>query len=305
MIPLLLSFTLSMIVPGGWQDAPCWVADAASRGGRVWLLCEHDRIFSRAGDGASWQESRVPASARLRALALGAEDRLFIVGDSGTLLVSEDEGTSWRTVAVPTHEHLRAIHFFGSKGWVAGWGGVILHSSDNGENWTVQKTGTTVSLESIFLADEKHGWSTGWNGAILRTEDGGQHWTYVRTAAARWSLNAVHFRDPLNGWAVGILGQVLRSRDGGNTWEKQDVSSRRAFQSVFFDASGRGWILGGDQVLVSGDGGETWKAQDLGIRRFVEQVLPVGDSLWAVGPSGMLLLERRALDSVGGSWPSE
>jgi photosystem II stability/assembly factor-like uncharacterized protein len=296
MIALVLPLALTAILPGGWQDAPCWVADAAARGDRVLLLCDQQRIF-RSDGGEPWREFRLPSGSRLRAIAALSRDRVFIAGDDATLLSSSDGGASWRAVPVPTTEHLRSIHFAGPKGWIAGWGGVILHSADNGEHWTAQTSGTTVSLESVFFADEKHGWCAGWNGAILRTEDGGEHWTIVSSAAATWSLNAIYFRDPLNGWAVGILGQVIRSRDGGKTWEKIDTGSRRAFQSISFDASGRGWISGGDQVLVSADGGESWTAQELGVRRFVERFLATTDSLWAVGPSGMLRIEKF---SVGG-----
>jgi photosystem II stability/assembly factor-like uncharacterized protein len=288
---LTLLAALTAIVPSGWQEAPCWVADAAAQGERLWMLCDHHRVFFREGEGA-WQESRVPAAARLRSLAIGAQGRVFVAGDDATLLVSEDAGSSWRRVAVPTGEHLRAMHFTGSKGWIAGWGGVILHSSDNGDTWTAQRTGTTVSLESIFFIDEEHGWSAGWNGAILRTDDAGKNWTYVRTSAATWSLNAVYFRDPLNGWAVGILGQLLRSQDGGKTWVKQDVPTRSAFQSIYFDGAGRGYVMGGDIMLFSEDGGDNWTLREIGARRFLERVLPYRQGLWAVGPSGMLLLER-------------
>jgi photosystem II stability/assembly factor-like uncharacterized protein len=267
-------------------DAPCHVQRAAAAGPHVWLLCDRNQLFVSEDEGVSWQARRVPSEEKLRAIALLDSRRGFLAGDRGALLATEDGAASWRQVPLPTDENLTSIHFVGELGWLAGWNGVILHSPDGGRTWSRQHSGVQQGLDSIFFADADHGWAVGWVGTLLRTADGGRTWQQVRTPNAWWSLSSVYFQDASHGWAVGFNGQILHSEDGGLTWESQASPTRAWLTSVVFDNSGHGWITGDDQLLVSEDGGKSWHATPVEGTLFLHQVLPVGDSLWAVGRFG-------------------
>jgi photosystem II stability/assembly factor-like uncharacterized protein len=230
----------------------------------------------------------VPANVKLRAVAFLDARRGFVTGDGGTLLATEDGAETWRQLAVPTQENLTSIHFVGESGWIAGWSGVILHSKDAGKTWSRQKSGVQQGLESIYFADSEHGWAVGWLGTILRTDDGGNHWERSKTTGALWSLNSVHFRDRKEGWAVGFAGQLLRSTDGGVTWMEQTSPVRSWLKAVVCDGAGRWWIASDDAVMVSEDGGESWKHLPVQGVLFIHQVLPVRNSVWAVGQFGIL-----------------
>lgn len=270
---------------------PCRVQNAAAAGQSVWLLCEQERLFVTDDAGKTWSERKVPAEARLRAVALLDPQRGFVAGERGTLLATEDAGRTWQKVSVPTEETLTAIHFRGDKGWISGYGGIMLHSADGGRSWVKQNTGILVALESVYFADERHGWAVGWVGTILRTTDGGQSWEQIKTPAAMWSLSSVYFRDPQNGWIVGRFGQILRTRDGGRTWETQESPVRTSLSSVLFDGAGRGWITSDSGLLVSEDGGESWRVALDGDWYFLTRLIHVGGSLWAVGPFDILKRE--------------
>lgn len=286
---LLIAFVSLGVAHGAELGrTPCRVQNAAAAGQSVWLLCEQERLFVTDDAGKSWSERKVPAEARLRAVALRDSRRGFVAGERGVVLATENGGQSWRAVSVPTQETLTAIHFQGDKGWISGYGGVILHSADGGRTWVKQNTGILVALESVYFADERHGWAVGWVGTILRTTDGGQTWEQVKTSAAMWSLSAVYFRDPQNGWIVGRFGQILRSRDGGLTWQTQESPVRTSLSSVLFDSAGRGWITSDSGLLVSEDGGETWRTALDGDWYFLNRLISVGGSLWAVGPFDIL-----------------
>ncbi|MHC4946329.1 MAG: WD40/YVTN/BNR-like repeat-containing protein, partial [Planctomycetota bacterium] len=58
-------------------------------------------------------------------------------------------------------------------GLVAGEGGVILHTFDWGETWTVQESGTFENLFAVTCVDPNVAFSAGTQGAILGTSDGG------------------------------------------------------------------------------------------------------------------------------------
>src|SRR3977135_3294331 len=73
--------------------------------------------------------SRLAASSPLFAIAR-AGTRLVAVGQRGHVLLSDDDGTSWRQAAVPVSVDLTAVHFASpQRGWAVGHDGAILHSS--------------------------------------------------------------------------------------------------------------------------------------------------------------------------------
>ncbi|MBX5495620.1 MAG: hypothetical protein IRZ15_09825 [Bryobacteraceae bacterium] len=286
---LLILFAAShSAVAGVLDEAPCWIRDAASNEGKVWLLCDQERVYLSDDEGATWRHVQLPSDAKLRAIHVLDGKKGFIVGNGGTLLRTDDGGTSWRSVSVPTTEDLRSVHFVGDLGWIAGYGGVVLHSEDGGATWRSQLTNTSLSLESIFFKDAKHGWSVGWNGTILRTTDGGANWEQIFSPAAKWSLRSVYFRDLQNGWALGLLGQLLRTKDGGATWVEQTAPVRSSFTSLLVDKTGRMWVTAENDLLFSEDGGESWKPVGLTGYHFLERLIAVKESIWAVGPFGIL-----------------
>ncbi|MCW5982159.1 MAG: hypothetical protein KIT09_28995 [Bryobacteraceae bacterium] len=286
---LLLTMAIAAAPPAAaLDDGACRIMDAASAKGRVWLLCERERLLRSDDRGATWIESRLPSGVRVRALYFLDADNGFAAGDRGALLATADGGSSWQVVSLPTQEDLRSLYFVGESGWITGYGGVVLHSGDGGRSWNSQATGASVPLEDIFFLDRNLGWAVGWNGAILRTSDGGRRWEQIRSPAAKWSLYAVRFRDPDNGWAVGFLGHLLRTRDGGATWQATPVPVRSTLTSVRFDDSGRGWIASEEDLLVSEDGGDAWRPVGLGGWPFLERLISVEGSVWAVGPFGIL-----------------
>ncbi|MEX5503709.1 YCF48-related protein, partial [Pseudomonas putida] len=72
-----------------------------------------------------------------------AGTRLVSVGERGVVLLSDDNGASWRQAkAVPVSVTLTAVQFVDARnGWTVGHAGVVLHSEDGGEHWTLQLDG--------------------------------------------------------------------------------------------------------------------------------------------------------------------
>ncbi len=284
----LLASGLSQTPATSDTDLSCSIQDAATADKNVVVLCEREQLYVTQDQGKSWQAKALPHDVRFRAVEFLDARRGFVVGDAGTLLATEDGGNSWRPVAVPVKANLTAIQFLGEQGWISGFDGVMLHSTDAGRTWTAQPTGVTQALEGFYFADAQHGWAVGWIGTVIRTEDGGRTWQEVKVSSMAWSMSAVYFRDPKNGWIVGFGGQIMRSRDGGVTWQAQPSPVSLTLSSVFFDKAGRGWIAAGNDMLVSEDGGENWKLLRIDDPLFLTRFLPVNDSLWAIGQFGLL-----------------
>lgn len=264
----------------------CRPLDAGAGPAGIWLLCEDSRILLSPDEGKTWQVRNIKVEAALRSAAFVDAQRGFVVGDSGTLLGTEDGGATWRKIELPVTNNLTAIEFKGEAGWIAGYGGVVLHTEDGGRSWTRQKSAVSQPLECLFFLDAQHGWAGGWIGNIMYTTDGGRTWKAGDTPKMAWTVNAIQFRDPKNGWAVGFAGQILRTKDGGATWTPAPSPTSFSLTSILFDSSGTGWITSNNALLTSKDGGETWQFVELPGQPFFNRLIRAGNSLWAVGQYG-------------------
>jgi photosystem II stability/assembly factor-like uncharacterized protein len=270
------------------SGSSCWVNGSAASEHGLWLLCQEDSLYVSMDQGVTWQTKSLPAGLGFRTVYFLTDRKGFLAGDDGILMATEDGGSTWRKGEASTDRNLVSIHFVGDKGWIAGYDGVILHSEDGGKTWVSQKSGTTQPLDSIYFADAEHGWAVGWVGTLVRTTDGGQNWKLVDLPEDFWTLSSVYFRDKDNGWIVGFQGRILRTQDGGLTWKALKSPVPNWLTSVQFDSQGRGWIAADSALLVSEDGGETWRDIPVEDSIFVSRIQPAGDTLWAVGPLGLL-----------------
>jgi photosystem II stability/assembly factor-like uncharacterized protein len=266
-----------------FADRMCQIQDAVTVQQSVWTLCARDRVYSTSDQGKTWQFVTLPPETLYRGLIFLDARRAFIVGDAGTLLASEDGGKTWAPRKLPSTDNLADITFVGESGWIVTHSGMVLHTSDGGRTWARQETKLAQGLASVFFSDAKNGWAVGWIGVVIRTKDGGQTWERKDIADANWSLTAVHFRDAKNGWILGMFGQMLRTRDGGDTWALQTMPSKNLLTFVYFDGAGRGYATVDNDVLTSQDNGEKWDAAGIGKWLFLKRLIPVGNTIWAVG----------------------
>ncbi len=115
---------------------------------------------------------------------------------------------------------------FGLQVWAVGEGGLIVHSNDGGQSWTVQGTPTvTGTLYGIDMLPSGHGWAVGAPGPdsdsiILHTENWGHDWSRQST-----ETNDPTFYDVVassSNYAVVYGGQgsanIYVTIDGGGSW---------------------------------------------------------------------------------------
>jgi photosystem II stability/assembly factor-like uncharacterized protein len=103
----------------------------------------------------------------------------WAVGGNGTTranaLQTTDSGQTWHQVRAASsfsNAYYGLAFLSPSDIWMAGWGGLILHSDDGGANWRRQTSATTSQLRRLFFSDGNHGWIAG-QGQVFRTVSGG------------------------------------------------------------------------------------------------------------------------------------
>jgi photosystem II stability/assembly factor-like uncharacterized protein len=232
--------------------------------------------------------------------ATRAGKRLVVVGDHGVVLLSDDDGKSFRQArSVPSRAPLTSVSFADARnGWAVGHWGVILHTSDGGENWVLQRSDTGVDrpLFSVHFTDAEHGLAVGLWSLVLATRDGGKTWSEVRLppppegGGADRNLMAIFANSKGTIFVAAERGTVLRSDDRGATWTYLTTGYKGSFWT--------GCALNDDTLIVAGlrgtiyrstDDGRTWQAVASGTKSSITHIAEVGGRVVAVGLDGVQL----------------
>ena len=145
---------------------------------------------------------------------------------------------------------------------VAGQRGHILVSDDNGASWKQTQVPTRALLTAVHMHDEHTGWAVGHDAVILRTDDGGDTWRLVhRAPEEERPLLDVWFRDKDTGFAVGAYGYFLATRDGGKTWTSRAISKDDFHLNEIVPAGAERLYMAAEAGVAyrSDDGGDTWR----------------------------------------------
>jgi photosystem II stability/assembly factor-like uncharacterized protein len=102
---------------------------------------------------------------------------------------------------------------------VGEYGNIVL-SDDDGKTWRqATKVPSTVTLTAVAFVDEKTGWAVGHDTLILKTLDGGETWVkQFGGGESDNALLSVFFKSPTNGFAVGAFNYTVETTDAGKTW---------------------------------------------------------------------------------------
>ncbi len=201
------------------------------------------------------------------------------------------QGTwNWQN-PLPQGNIIYDIHTFDATTAIfVGAAGTIYKTTDGGEDWYPQTSGTTNFLNSVDFIDASIGWAVGSSGTILNTTNGGTSWA-SQNSGTTLNLNSVSFIDANTGWAVGFFGLVIKTTNGGINWTAQTSGTPNSLESVDFVSANIGWASGyNGTILKTSDGGTNWVTQTSGTINPIFKVDFVNTSSgWAVGNYGTIL----------------
>lgn len=221
-------------------------------------------------DTTAQHQVRVQRSVQLAVASAG--ERLVSVGERGIVLLSDDQGMTWRHVQAPVDTTLTGVQFVdGQNGWAVGHGGVVLATRDGGQTWGQVLDGSkaaALELESARRAARNEAS----DAASRRLRDAER---LVREGADKPFL-AVRFIDARRGVVAGAYGLLFGTEDGGEHWfsmmDRVDNPSGRHLYAIA--ASTEGLVLAGEQ-------GSLFRSQAWG-GRFVSLASPYAGSWFGV-----------------------
>ncbi len=159
--------------------------------------------------------TRLAASGLFTAVAL-AGDRLVAVGERGRIMWSDDNGQSWHQAQTPTSVTLTNVRFVSPReGWAIGQMGVVLHTVNGGQNWSLQFDGVRANQELVRAAqaDLHAGGPTALNAANLQAAQ------EFASGGASVPLLALLPISPRTVIVAGAYGMVFTTADSGAAWQ--------------------------------------------------------------------------------------
>jgi photosystem II stability/assembly factor-like uncharacterized protein len=154
-----------------------------------------------------------PGDVNLYGASYGDADHLWVVGEFGTIMASNDGGRTFHQQHGPVETTLFGVHFADARrGWAVGIDGVILRTDDGGVTWVAQPPPITQRSFYDVSVQGEHGWIVGNSGTVLKSTDGGVTWVVEPMPiqlAANW-IRSIALVSGGRGLAVGAEGLVFR-----------------------------------------------------------------------------------------------
>jgi hypothetical protein len=259
----------------------------------------------------------------LRAIDGSGDDNVYAVGDAGVVL--RYNGAAWAKTPFPVTEDLHDVWVAGPTSiYAAGDNGRILHSAD-GDNWTIQTSGTAASLRGIHGTTDQAIHCVGAAGTVLRrtagtwqaqtAPAGDYNDVWMESATAGWlvgdagllvrvvgtsysaaaspvasDLNAVWGTAPDHVFAVGAGGAALLY--DGTDWRVTPTPNSGDLLAVTGDGSGAAWAIGATGGALLRWGGSAWKVDDGPAAGEMRGLWRASNHLLVAGRAGAILEYR-------------
>lgn len=215
--------------------------------------------------------------------------------DEEVLRELNEMGASRGNVFPDREDYYDAFVLDANNAWVSGGRGLILHVTNNGQDFAMLETGVQKAIYEVDFATAEDGVAVGQDGIVLKTGDGGETWTRIpiELPLQDWQVAQPHYfavsrgADAQHIWAVGPVGAIIRSQDGGETWENRSLWCDMSFDNfatsdpaddpestlrlnpcdvtlngVSFPTNTDGWLAGEFGIILrTQDGGVTWQRQ--------------------------------------------
>lgn len=273
-------------------------------------------VLQTTDGGKTWRQIPDQFKHRIRSVWFVDTQNGWALTIDRDILRTTDGGLSWsvqrkagkiriklignrRDPEIEEPEQIDRVHFIDmNHGWAWGGGrrddyteqpGILLATTDGGQNWNSVPYPFEADVWSIFFLDADHAWASTRDGKFHHSDDGGINWSAINAKLPEDVFVSIFFIDRDLGWVVGRSGRLARTEDGGRAWRKMyEIKDRYKMRDIHFVDRNRGWAVGeGGAVLYTPDGGKSWVDASAPLPAALSDVFFLDDRLgWAVGLKG-------------------
>lgn len=265
----------------------------------IYVVCGATGIYRTMNSGNSWQN--VVNNTKLYSVGYNSGN-IISTGDMGRCYRSTDNGASFILNVINPAIDFYAAYLSAGFGLVAGTGGAIYVTTNNGTSWLPEVSGTTQTIKSIAIINYTNAAAVGNGGLFIKTTDQGQHWSTTPTGTTQNLHSIIEGCDSLELIAVGDYGLILRSTDFGQTWTPASTPGNAGVDAVAIDESHHMYAYGEDGITwESSDCGMTWYNPNAPIteEQINTEIVPrqtigldhnaAGDTIYLAGNHGAIL----------------
>lgn len=229
-------------------------------------------------------------------LSLPDEKTIYVVGQQGQILKSNDAGATWVKQNSNTTEALNEACFVNANtGYVVGDNQTILKTSNGGSTWTKQNCPKTKHLFSAWFKDINTGYITSYDWEVdsctvlLTTTDGGINWHSKRIGKLT-NPAKITFVNKDTAFIAGGNGGILKTIDGGNHWKASYFHGNSYFDQ-FFTNENTGYVVGEDgEISMTENCGKDWTVLNSGTDKGLFSISFTDvNTGFAVGSNGIIL----------------
>jgi photosystem II stability/assembly factor-like uncharacterized protein len=287
------------------------------------VVGDDGKIYTTSNAGTNWNLAVSNTTSDLQDFYMSASGEGRAVGYDGTIIHTTDFGSNWSVETSPTTQTLYAIendHAVGwagtllhrdinweivsegftnnltgtdfadaDNGWVVGWEGVIYHTTDGGDSWIQQNSGTNKDLLAVDFITNYSGMAVGKNGTVLKAIHSGEFWI-DKSISTNLHFYSVHRRYGGRAWVAGEFGNIWKTTDYGDNWVLQHENTGYHLYSIHFVHKNYGWAAGmSGAVLKTTNGGDEWIDVSPNNLEFFRSIYFIDRHIgWVVGVGGAI-----------------
>ena len=184
-------------------------------------------LYRTTDGGISWTPSNISVTRVLSLDFVDANHGWAISTTSAAARRTTDGGDTWQTMTLPNpgfNASIIKVDFINQNdGWIVGWDGYVVHTTNGGLNWQSQNVGNNeVRMLGLHVVSPTEAYAIGninnnSSAVLYRTTNAGATWQNF-PVVDQGGMTGVWARPGSNSiWVSGFAGSVFRNAGGGPT----------------------------------------------------------------------------------------
>jgi len=176
-----------------------WGIDMQEGGDRGVCVGNWGEAYLTNDGGQSWQKVQTGVSEYLRDVYFEEDGTCWVCGDFGTIIRSDDGGSSWSSVDGASQDTMYQIVLEDECGWVGGEVGTLWSTSDGGDHWETVQIETERSIKGLCQPHLNLAYLVGVQGIIFK---------YIGPNPEDWEDQSSHLSPDGTHTLYNVIGRI-------------------------------------------------------------------------------------------------